>query len=242
MIAWLNLRHAVPERLEAFTKGFERLGYVVMHEMPRFVGRSTSDVFVSWNLIGTAKHVADMFQAQGRRVLVVENSTWGNSFAGKRWYTLCRDVHNTRSPLDGTIYDSARFDSLGVDLARFRDSGETIILPQRGIGPYGVAMPFNWTLKMSHRYQGARIRPHPGTKPCKPLAEDLANAGRVVTWGSGAAVLALMWGIPVTSCMPHWIAEQDNTERGRLEMFRRLAWSQVTLEEIANGAALERLI
>lgn len=242
MIAWLNLRHAVPERLDAFTRGFERLGYTVKNELPGLRPGGERDVFVTWNVIGYARVIADAFRQFGKRVLVVENATWGNSFAGKRWYTLCRDVHNTVPRETLPMGHESRFDALGVDLAPFRTSGEVIILPQRGIGPAGVAMPFNWTLKASHRHQGARIRYHPGTKPCKPLAEDLAKAGRVVTWGSGAAVLALTYGVAVTSDMPNWIGAQDNTDAGRLAMFRRLAWSQVTLDEIADGSALQRLL
>jgi hypothetical protein len=68
------------------------------------------------------------------------------------------------------------------------------------------------------------------------LAEDLANASEVRTWGSGAAVKALMWGIPVRSYMPRWCGEQQNTDESRREMLRRLAWAQWTLEEIADGA------
>lgn len=242
MIAWLNLRHAVPERLDAFKRGLTRLGYAVdlAGTDTRHIG--LRDVYVTWNLIGYSRVLADHFRDRGGRVLVVENATWGNSFAGKRWYTLCRDVHNTVPRETLPMGHESRFDALGVDLAPFRTSGEVIILPQRGIGPAGVAMPFNWTLKASHRHQGARIRYHPGTKPCKPLAEDLAKAGRVVTWGSGAAVLALTYGVAVTSDMPNWIGAQDNTDAGRLAMFRRLAWSQVRLEEIADGSALQRLL
>jgi hypothetical protein len=35
--------------------------------------------------------------------------------------------------------------------------------------------------------------------------------------------------------MPNWIGAQDNTDHGRLSMFRRLAWAQWRIEEIANG-------
>ena len=51
----------------------------------------------------------------------------------------------------------------------------------------------------------------------------------------GGGVKALLMGIPVVSGMTGWVAEQDNTEEGRLAMFRRLAWSHWTLEEIARG-------
>lgn len=93
-------------------------------------------------------------------------------------------------------------------------------------------MPKNWTAP-------GRVRKHPGKSAAIPLEKDLAKAGKVVTWGSGAAVKALMMGIRVESHMPDWIAAQDNTDQGRLDMFGRLAWAQWRLEEIASGAAFE---
>jgi hypothetical protein len=42
--------------------------------------------------------------------------------------------------------------------------------------------------------------------------------------------------------MPGWIAEQDNTDAGRLAMLRTLAWAQWRLSEIESGEAFERLI
>jgi hypothetical protein len=51
-----------------------------------------------------------------------------------------------------------------------------------------------------------------------------------------------MWGIRVESHMPNWIAEQDNTDAGRLACFRRLSWAQWTLNEIASGETFARLL
>jgi len=191
-----------------------------------------TDVFVTWNRIGRADQVAKSFRGQ---VLVAENAAWGNDFLGRRWCSLARDMHNTagRFPIGG----SDRFDGLHVPLVEWREAGERVVLPQRGIGPVEVAMPRDWTAK-----QSGRVRLHPGTKACLALEQDLSQAGEVVTWGSGAAIRALMWGIRVESHMPNWIGEQDNTDEGRVAMFRRLAWAQWTLEEIESGEPFERLI
>jgi hypothetical protein len=51
-----------------------------------------------------------------------------------------------------------------------------------------------------------------------------------------------MWGIPVESHQPNWIAACDNTEAGRLAMFRALAHAQHTHEEIASGEPFARLL
>ena len=231
MRAFLNLRHAVPARLAAFTAGLERCGYTVLHETT--TRPKQGDILVTWNRIREGQRAACAFEARGLPVLVTENASWGNDFAGGHWYSLARDFHNTagRFPYGGP----ERWDALGVDLMPWRTGGEEIvILPQRGIGPTGVAMPCGWENRACAR-TGGRIRRHPGTRACVPLQDDLAQARRVVTWGSGAAIKALLWGIPVDSDMPDWIGWQDNTDEGRLRMFQRLAWAQWRLEEIETA-------
>lgn len=238
MRAWLNLRHAVPERRAAFVRGLERLGYGVVDGCTTRPG--DRDVLVTWNRIREGHQAACAFESRGRPVLVAENAAWGNDFAGGHWYSLARCFHNTAGffPVGG----KERWDGLGVELAPWRDFGdEVVILPQRGIGPPGVAMPFEWDRRAQKRHRG-RIRPHPGQRACVPLQDDLAGARCVVTWGSGAAIKALLWGIPVLSDMPKWIGQQDNTDAGRLAMFQRLAWAQWGLSEIATGEPFARLI
>ena len=78
--------------------------------------------------------------------------------------------------------------------------------------------------------------------PCVQLEQDLSRASRVVTWASGAAVKAALWGIRVESHLAGWAGAQDNTDTGRFEMLRRLAWAQWQHEEIATGAALEWML
>lgn len=235
--AWLNLRHAVPERRASFVQGLQRLGYRVEESLT--TNPREGDILVTWNRIGAGDQAAQVFESRGLPVLVTENAAWGNDFAGQRWYSLARGLHNTagKFPVGGP----ERWDALGVELAPWRTGSEVVILPQRGIGPPGVAMPRGWAEKAQQRI-GGRIRPHPGTKPCVPLQDDLSDARCVWTWGSGAAIKALLWGVPVHSEMPHWIGEQDNTDAGRLAMFRRLAWAQWRLSEIASGEAFSALL
>lgn len=194
-----------------------------------------SGVFCTWNRIGSAHRAAQQFEAAGLPVLVTENASWGNTFAGSNWYSLARNWHNTAGCF--VVGDATRWDSLGIELAPWRTAGETVVLPQRGIGPPEVAMPRDWA-----RRQQARIRPHPGRGSAIPLEQDLAKAGKVVTWGSGAAIKALMLGITVESHMPNWIGQQENTDESRLAMFRRLAWAQARWDEISSGEAFSRLL
>jgi hypothetical protein len=233
MRAWLNLRYTVPERRAAFVSGLRRLGYQVEQGLTQCPG--DRDALITWNRIGVGDQAAKAFEARGLPVIVAENAAWGNDFAESRWYSLARGMHNTAGRFP--VGDSDRFDRLGVELQPWRQGGERVVLPQRGIGPAGVAMPRDWAAQ-----QVGRIRRHPGTRPAIPLEQDLARAGEVVTWGSGAAIKALMWGIKVESHMQDWIGRQDNTDAGRLEMFRRLAWAQAEIAEIENGTAFDRLL
>lgn len=191
---------------------------------------------MSWNRIREGGKAADAFEAAGRPVLITENASWANDFQGGSWLTLAHGYHNMAGqfPVGGP----ERWDDLNVDLQPWRTEGETVVLPQRGIGPPEVRMPSTWP----HTVKG-RVRNHPGRfPPAKSLADDMAGTGRVITWGSGAAVLALMWGIPVESHMPRWIAEQENTDAGRLAMFQRLAWAQWRLSEFRSGEAFEWML
>lgn len=238
MRAFLNLRHSVPERLQAFTSGLERCGYTVLNEVTTRPKRG--DILVTWNRIRGGQNAALAFEGRGFPVIVAENAAWGNDFCGGHWYSLATGFHNTAGRFP--VGDELRWDGLGVDLAPWRTGGrETVILPQRGIGPAGVAMPYGWA-ERTQAATGGRIRKHPGQNACTPLQDDLADALRVVTWGSGAAIKALLWGIPVASDMPNWIGWQDNTDTGRLRMFRRLAWAQWRIDEIASGEPFARLL
>jgi len=216
-----------------FTEGLRRLGYAVVDGMTHAPERG--DILVTWNRIHEGDTVARIFTERGNAVLVTENASWGNTFAGREWYTLARDYHNVAGKFPDLGPD--RFDSLGIELEPWRTEGETVVLASRGIGPGAYRMPGNWPAQ-----QRGRIRLHPGRGVAKPLREDLAQCGRVITWGSGAAVLALMWGIPVESHQREWIAAQDNTDAGRLAMFRRLAHAQATHGEIRSGDAFARLL
>ena len=211
-----------------------------MHGLPPNPGEN--DIFVTWNRIGTGNNVAKQFEKRGLPVLVVENASWGNSFAGDDWYHMALTYHNTAGRFP--VISPERWDDLGVALAPWRelDNGETVILPQRGIGSDPVKMPAGFP-KKALKTHGGRLRPHPGKgEKGIPLEDNLSNCNHVVTWGSGAAIKALMLGIPVTSYQPRWIGEQDNTDEGRLAMFRRLAWAQWRHSEIATGEAFAYLL
>lgn len=247
MKAWLNLRHPDSHRAEAFTTGLKRLGYAVEQGCTLHPGER--DIMVSWNRIREAGPAADAFEAAGRPVLITENASWGNDFAGESWLTMAKSFHNVAGqfPIGGP----ERWDNLGSFLWGMRELeeegadfyDETVILPSRGIGPAQTRMPANWLQQVQAQNPKARTRTHPGRhEPEVPLGRDLLQAHTVITWGSGAAIKAAMLGIKVRSDMPRWIGQSDNTEKGRLQMFRDLAWAQWRLDEIRRGDAFRWLL
>lgn len=221
------LRSDLHYRRQAFGQGLQAAGFTETTEQK-------CDVLLIWNRYGRFESVADAAERRGARVLIAENATWGNDFLGGRWYSIWPRFHNRADNIrDG---GPERWDELGASLEDWRpEGGESVGLMQRGIGPRGT--PRNWIPPGC-----TRVRGHPGTRPCIPLEQDLAKASEVRTWGSGAAVKALMQGIRVRSYMPNWCGEQDNTDEGRLTMFRRLAWAQWTLPEIEQGAPFAWLL
>lgn len=236
-------------RSDAFRRGLKRIG-------GEFVDERDAEVLVIWNRYGGFQQTAAACEKRGGTVLVAENGYLGVEWLGDRWYAISKGQHNGAGewPQGGP----ERWDSWGVELAPWQLWGrEVVILPQRGIGPSGVAMPAGWAATASRRLSGhwpTRIRPHPGTKPAKPLAEDLEGAAAVATWGSGAALKALTLGVPVFYDFARWIGAAAGTtldckikaplrcDVSRLAMFRRLAWAQWRLSEIESGEAFDRLL
>lgn len=214
------LRASLHYRRQAFDRGLQAAGF-------RPTAEAKCDLLLIWNRYGRFEFAADAAEKRGARVLIAENATWGNDFLGGRWYSIWPRLHNRADSIrDG---GASRWDSLGVSLSDWRpQGGEVVGLMQRGIGPRGT--PRGWIPPGC-----TRIRKHPGTGPCVPLDEDLASASEVRTWGSGAAVKALIDGVRVRSYMPKWCGEQDNTDEGRLNMLRRLSWAQWRLQEIEVG-------
>jgi len=237
-------------RRDGFLAGLREAGFDVV---PRVDRPGRGDILVIWNRSASRELDAQRFEYGGARVLVCENGYLGKNWNGHRWYALAWGHHSGAGiwPDGG----AARWDSWGVGLAPWRQGGsETVILAQRGIGEPGIASPVNWAQSVQRRI-GGRIRQHPGATESPPvsLADDLADAGSVVTFHSSGALLALTMGVPVWYDFDRWVgagAARPLSEFGgepklddvaRLETMRRLAWAMWTADEIRDGTALKEL-
>jgi len=217
-------------------------------------------VLLIWNRYGHYHDAANKFEKHRGTVLVAENSPLGREWRGGTWYTLCRGYHNAigHFPEGGP----ERWDGWGVELAPWRDKGDHIlVLPQRGFGAGPYRQPDGWLQQVlawleRNTKRAVRVRAHPGTAEPNPvdhgLLKDLAGAHCVVTWGSGAALKAMMAGYPCFSACPEWLGRDASTSFGqplerpalsdRLPTFRRIAWCMWSLEEIARGTPFQRLL
>ncbi len=250
--ALLSMRHVHTTRWHSFCTGLERHGFKITE---RPFTPSQDDVFVTWNRFPTSEALCKEFSRSGATVLVTENP-WIKAGPPKRggMVALCRDHHNGAGwwPTG----DACRWQSFGIPLSPWRTNGERVlVLPQRGYGEPGIAMPLSWTGNVVDRIaqftnRRVTVRPHPGLY--RAQEPDFSKTFCVVTWASGAAIKALVAGIPVFYEMKNWVGslaatyglrDIENPFLGdRLPMFQRLAWAQFWLDEIETGWPFERLL
>lgn len=239
-------------RAETFAAGLRSHGFVVDQRFDRCPDRE--DVLLIWNRTRGNEPVAEIYEAHGARVLIAENGYTARPQGGK-FYALALDRHNGAGRW--FVGDGPRHD---IPEQPWRASGaHVLVLPQRGIGSRGVAMPSSWQSGVLGRIRAATdrpivIRPHPGHRRnySASLEEDLANAHCCVTWGSGAGVKALQAGIPVFHELEQWIAApaarrldrnlEDCHTSDRRIAWTRISWAQWTLEEVGSGEAFDALL
>jgi hypothetical protein len=233
------LKEGLHYRRDAFENGARANGFEVVSELNR---PEPDDLLVVWNRQGHGHNVACKFDAVGARVIVAENGYMGKDWLGKTWYALSRDYHNGagRTPNNGP----ERWQSIGFELSPMRqNTGRPVLLPQRGIGCAGVAMPSDWLTTAKAQHSSARIRLHPGQNKAVGVVDDCIDAAYVVTHGSGAGIKCMAAGIPCFTTWAKWIAASGcGFEDNRQKMFERLAWAMWTIEEVKNGKAIETML
>ncbi|MCI0549902.1 MAG: hypothetical protein L0287_03010 [Anaerolineae bacterium] len=214
---------------------------------------SPNDVLLCWNRHGYRDEYARRYELAGAKVIIAENGWIGAPKGGGKFYALCFNQHNGLGHWPTEACD--RLERLNIELMPWRKKGgHIVILAQRGIGPKGVRMEGLWPSEVIQRlkkYTKRQVvfRGHPGNDHhlSPPLTDVLNGAHAVVTWGSGAAIKALAYGIPVfyelkgwigAGCSKFGITDLENPFLGdRYPTFNRLAWAQWTAKEIGSGEA-----
>jgi hypothetical protein len=241
-------------RRDSFVAGLKAVGFDVVDKEDIKPG----NICVVWNRYGRFDVTARRYEDAGLPVLVAENGYLGRDWRGEHWYALSRSGHNGAGRWK--VGGPQRWNDLNIELAPWRQDGsEIVILATRHIGVRGIAEPIGWSHDVAEKIarvwkMPVRIRQHPGELKCVPLEEDLKKAKVVVSWGSGGALKALVWGIPAVYGFKHWIgaeaatpidvflARAMNTAQDRVRMFQRLVWAMWRTDEIATGEPFKCLL
>ena len=238
-------------RWNSFAQGLEACGFQVLKRVPA----SPAGVLITWNRWHHRDQVAKEYEKFGFPVIVVENGFIGQDEQGRQLYAMARDQHLGAGRWH--VGDEDRWSKQGIELAPWRKDGSHILLlPQRGFGPPGIAMPKNWVASVSRRLsfvtkRSVRVREHPG--PSRPLLDpDLKDCWAAVTWASGAGIKAIVAGIPVFHELPKWVGApaarygidqiEDPALCDRAPMLHRLGWAQWSIDEIATGLPFRSLL
>jgi len=257
--AYIALRNNVKERIESVMDGCRSIGLDPVHVSgPVYPARNS--ICIAWNRHLASGTCADAVEREGGRVIVMENGYCGKDSAGRQYYALARDQHLGAGrwfPQD----DDSRWRALGIELKPWRTAGTHILVCEsRGFGSARTQMPNGWRDKIRRELQTwtsrpIRFRSHPaarGVSGVCDLADDLKDAHAVVIWASNAGTAALIAGVPVVACFGQWLLQgacgnaiQDVDRPNmpdRRPAFVRLSWAQWTLDEIATGFPIARLL
>lgn len=228
---------------EAFAAGLRKHGYQIQKK-PR---GEPGDVLVIWNRTAVSEPHIRHYKANSCPVIVVENGWIAKGGERGRVYAICLDHHNGAG--DWYVGDNDRWKQFGITLKPWRETGDfLLLLPQRGYGEPGVAMPRGWVDTVTKRLKSrtklpVHLRAHPGMNR-DGLEAALEGAYAVVTWASGAGIKAIALGVPVFYGLSTWIGgpagkfglEIEKPFLGdRMPMFHRLSWAQWTLSEVESG-------
>src|SRR5262245_43233129 len=203
-IAELRLIEGVHYRRDAWAAGFKALGYdISFHSghVPR-----AEDVLLIWNRYRYNEQRAREYEKSGATVLITENAWLGPEEKNDHWFALAIGHHNGAGMW--RVGGMGRWVNMGIELKPWRVTGKhVLLLPQRGMGEEGVRQPEGWLQRTKDQLisQGYECVTHfhPGARP-HPLI-DFTDAMCAVTWASGAAIKALIEGVPVFYELPHWI-------------------------------------
>lgn len=243
---------------DLWEKGLARHGYLSTDTPLNEPG--PGDLLIVWNRIGRVDQIASRYQAGGAKVIVVENGWCGRDKEGSIPYSAALDYHNGVGKWP--VGKRGRWKRWKLDIKPWRTEGDVLLtLPQRGIGEKPVGMTRGWEVSAAERLRRLTERPvvnrpHPGGPVNERPEIDWTGIYAAVTWGSAAAVKALLAGVPVFYELENWIGAPaakfglgdsrrwiDTPYLGDREaMLDRLAWAQWDAEEIEKGEPVEWLV
>lgn len=217
-----------------FRAGLARAGFTLTDDAGR---PEPGDVMIVYNRRSLwASATRRAWLKRGATVIVIDN---GFVYPTGTLYLSFRGGPSIERP--------GRWAALGIELQPWREAGEHIlVLPQRGMGLSDVVMPLDWAASASNRLRALSHRPILVRPPqARREALDFAGAWAVATWGSSAAIKAIIAGVPAFYELDGWAGAPaaryglEDPERpflgDRLPMLRHIASRQWTLAEIESG-------
>lgn len=232
-------------RRDAFCEGLRACGYAVTTTPQR--PTSPRDLLLIWNRYGSAHTLAEQYEAAGATVWIAENGYLGREYNGQIWYALSRNRHNGAGQY--TLRPERWHQHGAITSPWRRDGDHVLVFGQRGIGVSPVASPNNWHRQAAKLIQGRPVvlREHPGERgSAPPLETQLENAWAVVAWSSGAALKAIMHGVPAFHGFDQWIGRHGarmfngdvcNPYMGERDTLGQHLFSAMwRLDEICTGA------
>lgn len=250
-----RIRPAPHYRRTAFEEGLKRLGYSIRE---RAAPTGCEDLLVIWNRQGPDEAEAAAWEARGGTVLVCENGYIGRDAEDRQFYAIAVGGHCGSGWTPNGTED--RFAALGIEVQPWRTDGYYLITGQRGIGSKSMASPPGWHRMTAQKLgrmgiNSVRVREHPGRfKPAQSLEQELAGAKACIVWSSASGVKALVMGVPVIYCAPHWVgsAGASNTlnavhdlkldDEARRKALHQVAWAQWSVREIEAGEPFARIL
>jgi hypothetical protein len=200
--------------------------------------------------------IGRQLRARGHSVLVMERGYLGDRFA---WTSLAWNGLNNRGAVPPAPADGGeRFDRhFGALLQPLNPGGEYALIVGQVPGDMSLRgrnlHPWYCEQARLAQARGLRpvFRPHPlaarrapvlavpgASRVAGDLAAALAGACEVITYNSNTGVDALIAGKPVTA------ADEGSMIWGhagaREPLLHRIAWRQWTMDEIADGSALQQ--
>jgi len=243
-------------------KGLGILGYDARLDWPE-----KADLVVTWNRYGRFDQYCKRQEEDGIPIIVVENGYFGKDTEMGMHFAMALTSHAGAGLWPRTA-GPARWRALDLHpRPLYRPAAgyplRALVLGQRGIGQPGVASPQGWERAAAQKLRlwgvSATIRQHPGNLASQRLSPSLEDAFKVVdfvaTWGSGAAVKAMMAGKPVLYDAPKWVGsrgalpmtEESLKKLPFMEDCRELglqdiAAAQWSAEEVGSGQAIRSLL
>jgi hypothetical protein len=214
---------------------------------------------VSWNRYGHYDAWCREVEVAGGKSIIAENGYLGRDEEGRQMYALALSGHNGSGtfPVGGP----ERWAKLVIRIQPWRRGNKIVIRGQRGIGTREMASPPHWHTEMAAKLakmtrRPLQVVPHPGegAERCTAHEDYLQDAHALVIWSSSVGVKALVMGVPVFRCAPHWICEgaaeagvdaiesPKRDDDARLQALERMAWAQWSLAEIESGEPFRRLL